>query len=67
MYTRGLILWGYSSWGMNVTTHLHLMPKSIMVELYLHSPIQFIAWYLIYYKDNFNTFTFTSWTLISGV
>jgi hypothetical protein len=26
-------------WGVKLTTHLHLVPKSRMVELYLHSPI----------------------------
>jgi hypothetical protein len=26
-------------WGMKLTTHLHLVPRSRMVELYLHSPI----------------------------
>jgi hypothetical protein len=28
-----------SSWGMKLTTHLHLMPRSRLAELYLHSPL----------------------------
>jgi hypothetical protein len=31
----------------NLTTHLHLVPRSRMVELYLHSPYLFMAWCLI--------------------
>jgi hypothetical protein len=30
---------GLSPRGVKLTTHLHLVPKSRMVELYLHSPI----------------------------
>jgi hypothetical protein len=30
---------GWSWWSMKLTTHLHLAPRSRMVELYLHSPI----------------------------
>ena len=33
----GLFSHEYSSWGMNLTIHLHVMPRSL--ELYLHSPI----------------------------
>jgi hypothetical protein len=36
---RGLFPWDYSSRGVKLTTHLHLVPKSRMVELYFHSPI----------------------------
>jgi hypothetical protein len=28
---------------MKLTTHLHLVPRSIMVELYIHSPIR-LSW-----------------------
>jgi hypothetical protein len=28
-----------SDWGMKLATYLHLVPKSRIVELYLHSPI----------------------------
>jgi hypothetical protein len=31
---------------MSLTTHLHLAPMSRMVELYLHSHVRVIAWYL---------------------
>jgi hypothetical protein len=31
---------GYSSSGVKLTTHLHLVPRSRMVELYMHSPIR---------------------------
>jgi hypothetical protein len=37
---RRLFPWGYSAWGVKLTTHLHLVPRSRMVELYLHSPIR---------------------------
>jgi hypothetical protein len=37
---RGLFLRGQSSRGLNLTTHLHLVPRSRMVELYLRSPIR---------------------------
>jgi hypothetical protein len=36
---RGLYPRGYSGRGMKLTTDLHLVPRSRMVELYLYSPI----------------------------
>jgi hypothetical protein len=30
-----------------LTTHLHLMPRSRMVEIYLHFPYVFMTWCLI--------------------
>jgi hypothetical protein len=36
---RGLYPTGYSSRGVKLTTHLHLVPMSRMVQLYLHFPI----------------------------
>jgi hypothetical protein len=30
----------YSDRGVKVTTHIHLVPRSIMVEFYLHTPIR---------------------------
>jgi len=30
--------WGWSSRGVKLTTHLHLVPSSRMRELFLHSP-----------------------------
>jgi hypothetical protein len=35
----GLFNRGLSGRGVNLTTHLHLVPRSRMVELYLHSPV----------------------------
>jgi hypothetical protein len=34
---RGLFPWRQSGRGVNLTTHLHLLPRSRMVELYHHS------------------------------
>jgi hypothetical protein len=34
---------GKSGWGVMLTTHLHLVPRSRMVELYFHSPYFFMA------------------------
>jgi hypothetical protein len=36
---RGDIPRGENGWGLKLTTHLHLVPKSRIVELYLHSSI----------------------------
>jgi hypothetical protein len=36
---RGLFRQGLNGWGVKLTTHLQLMPRLRMVELYLHSPI----------------------------
>jgi hypothetical protein len=36
---RGHVPQGYSGLMMKLTTNLHLVPRSRMVELYLHSPI----------------------------
>jgi hypothetical protein len=41
--------------GVKLTTHLHLMPRSRMMELYLHSAR--VLNYIIKYRDNF-TFPF---------
>jgi hypothetical protein len=35
---QGLLLWGYSGWGVKLTTHLHLIPRSECVEAYIHAP-----------------------------
>jgi hypothetical protein len=56
---RGLFLRLLSCRGVNLTTHLYLVPRSRMVELYLHFPNVFTAWCLIKYKERY-TFTFTS-------
>jgi hypothetical protein len=34
----------YASRSVELTTHLHLLPRLRIVELYLHSPIFFMAW-----------------------
>jgi len=39
MGTMGLFPWGYSGRGINLTSHLHLVPKLKCVELYLYFPI----------------------------
>jgi hypothetical protein len=36
---RGLFPWAYSGRGVKLTTQLHLVPRSRIVEPYLHSPI----------------------------
>jgi hypothetical protein len=41
-------------------THLHLVPRSRMAELYLHVSLVFMA--LIKHRDNFN-FMFTDWVM----
>jgi hypothetical protein len=37
---RRLYPWGVKRPGVELTTHLHLVPSSRIVELYLHSPIR---------------------------
>jgi hypothetical protein len=37
---EGLFPWGESDRGLKLTAHLHLVPRSKCVELYLHSPIR---------------------------
>jgi hypothetical protein len=34
---------GHSGWNVKLATHLNLVPRSRMVELYLHSPYTFMA------------------------
>jgi hypothetical protein len=38
---------------LKLTTHLDLMPRRRMVELYFISPYVFMAWRLIIHRDNF--------------
>jgi hypothetical protein len=38
--TVGCFPGGYTTRNMKLTIHLHLLPWSRMVELYLHSPIR---------------------------
>jgi hypothetical protein len=52
MGTRGSF-WRYSARSVNLIAHLHLVPKSRMMELYLHSPICLHGVALIKYKDSF--------------
>jgi hypothetical protein len=37
----------------NLTTHLHLMPRLKKVELYFHFPSILMAWCLVKHRDNF--------------
>jgi hypothetical protein len=56
MYSRGK-----SSGDVKLTTHLHLVPRSRMVELYLHSPIclhGIVRKYILKYRDNFDCSVF---------
>jgi hypothetical protein len=39
--------------GVKLTTHLHLVPRSRLVELYLHSPTRFHVVVLIKHRNNF--------------
>jgi hypothetical protein len=50
---QDLFTWEQSGRGMKLTTHLHLVPRSRMEELYLHSPIRLHVWWLNKHKDNF--------------
>jgi hypothetical protein len=44
--------------GLKLATHLHLVPRPRMVELYFRSSYVFMAWCLIKYRKSF-TFAFT--------
>jgi hypothetical protein len=35
--------------------HLHLVPRSRIVDLYLHPMYAFMAWYLIKHRDSFTS------------
>jgi hypothetical protein len=48
---RGQFPLGKSGRGVKLTTHLPLVPRSKMVELYLHSLHVFMAWYLTKHRD----------------
>jgi hypothetical protein len=37
---QGLFPWGKSVQDVEITTYHHIVPRSRMVELYLHSPIR---------------------------
>jgi hypothetical protein len=41
--TGNSFLWGLSSRGVKLTTHIHLVPSSRMAKLHLHSPYVFMA------------------------
>jgi len=57
---QGLFLWGYSNWGMKLTTNLHLVLKSRMCgAMPPLSQYAFMVWCSVKkHRDNF-TFTFT--------
>jgi hypothetical protein len=42
-WVQGLFPQEYSGWDVKQTTLLHLVPKSRMVKVYLHSPYIFMA------------------------
>jgi hypothetical protein len=44
------------SWGVKLTTHLHPLPRSRMVELYLHSPISLHGMMFNYLRTGTNLF-----------
>jgi hypothetical protein len=48
MGTVGSFPGGKDAWGIKLTSHLHLVPRSRMVELYLHSPIRPYANFTFY-------------------
>jgi hypothetical protein len=53
---------GESGQGMKLTTHSHLVLRSRMVELYLHSSFVFMAWCLIKHMDFTFFLTFTQYS-----
>jgi hypothetical protein len=48
---RGLFPWRWSCQSMKQTIHLHPVPRSRMVELYLHSTYVFMGWLFINYAS----------------
>jgi hypothetical protein len=42
-----LFLWMWNDWSVNAATHIYLVPRSRMMELYLHSFYFFMGWCLI--------------------
>jgi hypothetical protein len=54
---QGFLPWGLSGWGVRLTTHLHLVPRSKNEWSYTStSQYAFMAWCLVMHRDNF-TFT----------
>jgi hypothetical protein len=53
-----LFPWGLSERNLKLTTHLHLVPRSRMSELYLHSPIRFNSMVFNYLINDRDSFTF---------
>jgi hypothetical protein len=53
----GFLHWGCSDRDVKIITHLHLLPRLRMTELYLHSPIRLLGVDLNYVRDN-NAITF---------
>jgi hypothetical protein len=58
-----LLHWQSSSRGIKLTTHLHLMPRSRMVELYLHFPIYTVAYGIIYLQGQLHLIAITVFVL----
>jgi hypothetical protein len=57
-WVPGFFSWGWSGWGVKLTTHLHLVPRSRMRGFIPLLPqYVFMAWSLVKHRDNF-TFTF---------
>jgi len=63
---------GWSGQGVKLTSHLHLVPRSEYVELFLHSPYDFMVRCLIKQgirlygaglRDNFTFVPYTEWCL----
>jgi hypothetical protein len=63
---RGLFPCGKSGQGLKLTTHLHLVPRSRMVELYFHSSNAFMGWYLIKRRENVTLLQSSSWSSLQG-
>jgi hypothetical protein len=52
--------------GVKLTTELHIVPRSKVMELYLHSPCVFMVWSSIKRKDIFTFSPFMLTTEASG-
>jgi hypothetical protein len=55
---QGLFLWGWSCWGVKLTTHLQLVPRSWIlgsIHPLLHAP----SWHSVYWVKHRDNFTFS--------
>jgi hypothetical protein len=65
IWYQGFFLREWRGKGVSLTTHLHLVPRLRIVELYLHSPYVFMAWCSIIFRHNFTCHSWYGYRILT--